>query len=316
MRLGKRRPSWSTLAKAAFLAVALVFGGAFLAAHWGETKQAIQRLGPAPVLGSLAFAALAQIAAMLAWRLILIDLGSRLSYRESAQIFYVSQLGKYIPGSVWQLAALVELGRKREVPRQSLAVSGVLALLVSVVTAGVFGGALVVIGGVRDAGSWLWLAPVMLLVPVAVLHPRVAGPVLDWLLRVIRRPPLTPRWTERGILQVAAWQLITWLCYGLHCWVLVVALGAPAGSSFLLCVGGFALAYAAGTVFLPSPAGAGVREAVLGAVLAGLIGQGEVVVVVLLSRVLLAVLDVGFGAVAAAVVRRSVVTDPVLEPDD
>jgi hypothetical protein len=49
--------------------------------------------------------------------------------------------------------------------------------------------------------------------------------------------------------------------------------------------------------------------------LAGLIGQGEVVVVVLLSRVLLAVLDIAFGVLSASIARRSAVNHPVLELD-
>jgi hypothetical protein len=86
-------------------------------------------------------------------------------------------------------------------------------------------------------------------------------------------------------------------------------LGSLAGS-----IGGFALAYVAGTLFVPAPAGAGVREAVLGVSLAGVIAHSaaftheHVLVVVLLSRFLLAVLDFAQAGVAALANRRSAQT--------
>lgn len=296
-----RRPSLATLAKGAFLVVALGFGAAFVKSHWTETRAALETLGPGPVIVALAFGALGQVTAMLSWRTLLADLGYALPYRSAARVFYVSQLGKYIPGSVWQLAAMVELGRQHRVPRKDLAVSGVVALLVSVVTAGLFGGLLLLLGGVDEAKHWLWAAPLALVVGVAVLHPRVAVPVVNAALRLIKRQPLERPWTEVGMLKVAGWQTLTWLLLGLQCWALVWGLGASAGHSLFAAVGGFDVAYALGTLFLPAPAGAGVREAVLGVLLAGQLDSGGVVVAVLLSRVLLAVLDVAFGLAAAAI---------------
>ena len=87
---------------------------------------------------------------------------------------------------------------------------------------------------------------------------------------------------------------------------------ASAGS-LAASIGGFALAYAAGTLFVPAPAGAGVREAVLGVALVSTIGgsssfdQEKVIVVVLLSRVLLAILDFAQagGALLVARARRA-----------
>jgi len=84
--------------------------------------------------------------------------------------------------------------------------------------------------------------------------------------------------------------------------------GAAFGIGFSLgpAIGGFALAYSAGTIFILAPAGAGVREAVLGLALSGfgataaMLTHDEIVVVVLLSRVMLAVLD--FAQAGAAIV--------------
>lgn len=305
MTLRWSRPSGSGLVKLAFLTVAVAFGVAYVAGHWDATQDAARHLGPRPVLLALLLGAAGQVAALLAWRALVADLGHTLPLPVASRVFFASQLGKYIPGGIWQLAALVELGRRHHIPRKSLAVSGVVAILVSVVTAAALGGGLLLVGGVEDAGRWAWMLPVLVLFACLALHPRTAVPVVNLALRAIRRQPLSQPWSVLGMLRVVGWQSLAWLFLGLHCWALVDALGAPAWDSLAPAVGGFAVAFAAGMVFLPAPAGAGVREGILGALLSSSLTQGGVVVAVLLSRVLLALLDIGLGVVATVWRPRS-----------
>ncbi len=115
-------------------------------------------------------------------------------------------------------------------------------------------------------------------------------------MKAIRRPDVTMRLTSPVMRRATAWAVGGWICGGLHCWALVVALGGDAGSSLAPSIAGFALALVAGTLFLPAPGGIGVREFVLAAALGGTIagvtaGSGEVLAIVLLSRVILALLD-------------------------
>lgn len=55
---------------------------------------------------------------MLAWRSILRGLDSPLPVRPSARVYFVGQLGKYVPGSVWTVLTQMELGRDHNVPRR------------------------------------------------------------------------------------------------------------------------------------------------------------------------------------------------------
>lgn len=124
-----------------------------------------------------------------------------------------------------------------------------------------------------------------------------------------RRDPVELELTGAALRGSLGWPVVSWIFLGLQCWALVVALGGPALMSLAASIGGFALAYAAGTLFVPAPAGAGVREAVLGLALVNVIGasssfdQEKVIVVVLLSRVVLAILDFGQAGVAVLMAR-------------
>jgi hypothetical protein len=81
-------------------------------------------------------------------------------------------------------------------------------------------------------------------------------------------------------------------------------IGTPTWGLVALCVGGMALAYAAGVLFIPAPAGVGPRDLVLGYVLVGVLTHGEILAVVLASRVILILVDLLLAAVASVTAPR------------
>jgi uncharacterized membrane protein YbhN (UPF0104 family) len=297
--------------KLAFLVTAATAGIWYLVTSWHNTGPALARIGWLPAVFSIVPATAATTAAMLAWRQLLADLGHRLPVPSAGRIFFTSQLGKYLPGSIWAFLAQVELGRGLKVPRQLSFATSILALAVSL-TVGLCVAVVLLPFGAGNALTrfwWLWLVvPVLLL----AIHPRVTTGGINLVLRLLRRPPLTVRPTSRGTLAAAGWQLLSWAFMGLHCYLLVRAVGANEWSSLPLAIGGFALAYCAGVLFVPVPAGVGVRELVLGAALATTISPQAAVAVVLVSRLALAVADLGM---AAAWARRMPVHVPADDND-
>jgi uncharacterized membrane protein YbhN (UPF0104 family) len=239
----------------------------------------------------------------LAWRAVLADLGSVLPYPAAARVFFVGQVGKYVPGSLWPVLVQAELGRNHGVPRRRSAAATVVLILLSVLSA-----LLVVIGtlpfvpAVAESGfGWT----LVLVVPLIVLlHPRVLGRVLDRALRLIGRPPLGVWTSPRGTAIALGWALGSWACAGLQVWCLAISLGAPrAWHTLALTIGGYALAWAFGLVVVVAPAGAGAREVALAALLSGTLDPGAVVVVVLLSRVLFTAADLSLAGLGLGVSR-------------
>lgn len=292
---GARRGLWFWV-KIAFGCAVLAAGGLYLAGSWAEVSRALAQMGWLPMVGSLLPAAGGGIAAMLAWRALLADLGAPLGVHGSGRVFFGSQLGKYLPGSVWPVLAQIELGKELKVPRVvSLAVS-VLAvvlsltvgILVALVTLPV--GALGVLPNLIGQGFWLVLAavPVLLL----VLHPGVVVGGLNFALRLVRRAPLTVRPSRRGMARAAGWQTLSWILLGSHCYLLVLGYGADPARALPLAIGGFALAYCSGVLFVPAPAGLGIRELALAASLAVVLTSPQAFAVVLVSRFALALVDV------------------------
>jgi uncharacterized membrane protein YbhN (UPF0104 family) len=303
-----RRAAIDRAVKIAFGVAVLVFGAVFVTSRWSELSDALAQAAPGWIAAAFLFAMLGQWAGGLGFRAALAASSRWLPVVEVAQVFFVSQLGKYIPGSVWPIVAVTEMCRKFGIPRRAAAIGGLLAMLFSTVTGGLLGVVLVLVGASGSAVGLWWL---VLLVPVAfaAVHPRVVIPAINLLLRLVRRAPVEVDLTGATLRGSLGWPVVSWLFLGLQCWALVVALGGPPLTSLAASIGGFALAYAAGTLFVPAPAGAGVREAVLGVALVNVIGGSssfdseKVIVVVLVSRVMLAVLDFAQAGTAALVVR-------------
>jgi uncharacterized membrane protein YbhN (UPF0104 family) len=268
-----------------------------------EVLHALGRLQP----GWLALALVATLAnagtAGLMWRRLLVDLGSRLPLTTAARVFFVGQLGKYVPGSVWPMVMQAELASDHGVARRRTAAATMVTLLLSVACG--LAVVLVTLPFVPDVVPPGFGWAVFLVVPLLVLlHPAVLDRLINAGLRKLGRDLLERRTSLYGTAVSTGWAALSWAAAGLQVWALAVSLGAPATvRSLALTTGGYALAWAVGFVVVIAPAGAGAREVALIAVLAPLLDQGAALVVVMLSRILFTAVDLALAGLGIAVGR-------------
>jgi glycosyltransferase 2 family protein len=283
-----------------FVAAAVGLGAYWVADHWTQVRAGLASMGFLAVVGALVAVLLALVGTMQVWRSLLAALGSPLAARPAARVFFLGQLGKYLPGSVWPVLAQMELGTEHHVPRHRSASASVLTMLFCLL-AGLLV-ALVTLPFAPGARSYRWVflaAPVLLV----CLLPQVLNRILDRLLRLARRPPLDQPLSGRAVAGALAWALVSWVFFGLQIWVLAIKLGAPDGRAALLSIGGFAFAWCVGFVVVFVPAGAGIRDALLIATLGPMLGVGKATAVALVSRVLMTVGDLITAGTAAALAR-------------
>lgn len=289
-----RRAGWGRWLRLAFLAAVLVFGGLFVERRWGDVQHALTRLSPLPIIGSFLLAVLGSGAIMQSWRRLLADYGCALRWRVVSRVFFVGQLGKYIPGSVWSVVAQAELGHDYRVPRPVSVTVSIVNVAQSVFAGVLIGVVLLPLGEPSLAGDYWWVA---LVIPVylVVLTPPVVAAVTRRVFRIAHAHPPDRDPSLRGMTAALCWIVVAWLLLGLHAWLLASGLGTSPARLFPVSIGAFALAYSVGLVSVPTPAGAGVREAVFTVLVGSVIGVGEAIAVALLSRVMLAVVDFGLA---------------------
>jgi len=283
--------------KLGLLAITLGFCGYGLYAERANMAAALHHLAWYSVAGA-AVAVIAGLGCMmLSWRTLLADLGSPLPLRAAARILFVAQLGKYVPGSVWAMAAQVELARGHEVPRRRSASATVVAMLVTLATGLLVAAVALPLSSGAAARQYWWalaLAPPALI----ALYPPVMGWALDRALRLARRPPLERRVSGSGVLRAAAWALAGWAFFSVHAWLLVAGVTGKGVSVLPIAAGAYALAWSVGFVLIPFPGGVGPRELALIAALAPVMPRGSAIVVAVVSRLVMTIGDLVWAAVA------------------
>jgi glycosyltransferase 2 family protein len=272
--------------------------------QWDDVVDAFRRMGPGWFLLSLVAALVGLLFTSFAWRTVLADLGSPVPVRAGMRVFFLAQVGKYLPGAVWPFVAQMELGKALGVPRRRSALAGLIFVGLHCATGLLVASATLPFAGRKVAEHYWWvlaLTPVLLV----VLHPRVLSALLDKVFAVLRRPPLEHRLTLGPTLRACGFLLVTWVFYGLSLLALARPLGLHGGSSFALATGGYALAWSAGVMVLGLvPAGIGVREAVLGVVLLAALPAGAATAVVAASRLVQTLGDALWALAAGLLIRK------------
>jgi glycosyltransferase 2 family protein len=280
--------------------------GLFLAAvvvlvieQWPQVRPLLGRLSWPSLAAATAAVAAGHLATFGSWRALLADLGSPLPLRAGLRVFFLGQLGKYLPGSIWPTVTQMELGRDYRVPQRVSGAAAAITMLLAVGTGLLVATVLLPLGGVGVPDPYRWAAAVL---PVAVLlaAPPVLNRLLGVALRVARRAPLPAPLSLAGAARAAAWALAAWLLYGIQVWLLARQLEAAGGLALLLVsTGAFAGAWAVGFLLVAAPAGAGVREGALILLLGATIGRPEATVVGVVSRLLFLAADLAWAALAA-----------------
>ncbi|MBE0528193.1 MAG: hypothetical protein IH629_03185, partial [Thermoleophilia bacterium] len=142
---------------------------------------------------------------------------------------------------------------------------------------------------------------------VALMHPRVFGPLAGRALRLLRRPPLEVTVGFGTVLGLLLLFTVDWLVAGTGAWLLARAITGLDVGALPLVIVAYALAYAAGMLAFFIPSGIGVREAVLTASLSSRLPGGVALTWALLLRLWVTVVElvfVGLVVVIELLVRR------------
>jgi len=259
------------------LVAAVVFVVLRVRSLWHGSHVELASVDWAALAGSFVLAMLGTAAGALIWLVILDGLGVKPRLRW-AGLFFQAQLGKYIPGSIWQYAGRAAVARSNGIPVGPVGVSLAVEFAAAAIAAGSMAAFLV---------GW-WGA--LILAAVAVLLAASGRPT---------RSRLPAHVTIRATLLY----LPVWLLLGASFWLCARGLVAAPDGDLALYMGTFAVAWLAGLLAIYAPGGLGVREAVLVALLHGRIGAADALVVAAASRLILILVDVLLAGVSTAVLR-------------
>lgn len=217
-----------------------------------------------------------------------------------ARGFYLAQLGKYMPGAVWQAVGQVGYAVRAGVPSSVASTAFPLQALILAAGGGALGATMVLFPESRSSGTGLLpLAGLLLLLPLRRRWLLVVFKVLGRLVRREFPERLVP--AQSAIFRSWGWGVIALLLYAVA--FALPLEGVSQGQSFALSLVTFSFAWTVGFLALPFPTGIGVREAVLLAALAPQVVAAEVITASVYQRLITMgaeVLMIGLSVVFAS----------------
>jgi uncharacterized membrane protein YbhN (UPF0104 family) len=251
----------------------------FLLVYWGWQNrellvQVFLQLGLSKFALVLVWINLAYLVALLAFVLLIRSTGYKFTFGEGYHALNLAQVAGMLPGGIWGAAGLAGWLWSKGLRKQDSAMVVTLNLIFSL-------GACVLFSVVALTATWGWIYA---LVPIAL----VGG----WFLARAPLETLRRRFFPEGAalpsaragLQIIGLSVLVWAiecaCFA---WLLTNARG-DANISPLFVASAYAAAYVVGFVALIAPAGLGVREGVLVALLGSAFGVDQVLALALAFR--------------------------------
>jgi hypothetical protein len=289
-----------------------------LGGQWNDVRARSSALHPEWARVALSIALVLATYALLihAWRTLVSAWGSRLGFGDAVRIWAVSNLGRYVPGKLWSIAAMGLLARRVGVSPAAASGSAIIGTLVNIAA----GFAVVLFAGARVLPSLVpgreRTATTVAIVVTAglLLLPFVVGPLATWVARRLGRGTVTVALPARVLWFVVGANLLAWVGYGAAFRIFADALAPGSAGNWLDYLAVFTGSYLAGYLVLIAPGGIGVRELAMAESLKalGLAGPGEAWLLAFASRLWLTVLEVAPGLyfLARDAARRTPTTRP------
>jgi uncharacterized membrane protein YbhN (UPF0104 family) len=235
------------------------------------------------------------------WKSVLERLGGTLNYRKSYRIYYLSQLGRYIPGKIWSVLGLVYLSDREGVSKATSAASVILQLALQILS-GVIVFA-VTLPFWRNAGVGTGLYGLIVLLPVGLVlvHPGILGRGLRLALRTTGQPAMEISWGYGYLVgQLGLWAVF-WLMNGVAHYFLIGSIYPSSLPPLLVLVGVFAISWVAGFLSLVTPSGLGVMEGTLALLLSSYFPAPVATIIALWTRLARTVVDLVCAGIAGVI---------------
>jgi hypothetical protein len=210
----------------------------------------------------------------LGWEFTLRFLGHPIGFGRAQVAWGQPLLARYVPGSVLYVLGRVLLSERAGVPRRITIASIVYEQAISATSAIVVAAYFIVSHPDLQGEPVRWLVVLAIPAAVAVLHPRIFGPLANRALEAFGREPLPAFVPLHGILALIVFYSLNWVVVALGIYCVARSVTHIPFNDLLLVGSAQAIGYFAALVTLVAPAGLGVRDAAFAwAVKAALPGQ-------------------------------------------
>lgn len=235
-----------------FLLAVFVFVGLSLFENAKELNRFRDQFSPLMFLLSISIVSVYLYLQSVIWKIVLKDLGCDSSQKGLSQLFFFSQLGKYVPGSVWVVLMRVERAGKLGIGKGQMFTAAIIEHLYSMIA-----GIILFLLGRGDLYAYL---AAFLLALLLTVSPGFFVYGANKLLSLTGRKPINITISPKRSFYYLALFLFTWTVFALGVWVAANSFDVLPFNMTVLLGGYYALSFVVGFLAPLSPGGLGVRE--------------------------------------------------------
>jgi uncharacterized membrane protein YbhN (UPF0104 family) len=265
----KRAKPWlRPIASIAFMGAIFAWMIRKIALHWDDVRDHLKDISKIDfVIAAFLFAIFLFVFRSLVWRRILKRFGYRIPLAPATRIWSSSELARYIPGVIWQVAGRVYLVKPYGVPGSVCAASQILELAIFLLANLLLGFGCMAAFGLRhihDHNARIWMYVLASLVPLLalLLHPRIFYGLTNRIMIRLKKPPLTKQLSGAELTRLLIWNILGLLLQSVAVFLIVARPLELHWAKWYVVTGAYCLAWCAGFLAVLNPGGLGVREAV------------------------------------------------------
>jgi len=282
---GRNRNGLKVTIQVLIIGVVFYFLGKGVYKNWTQVSKYEWHLDYFQLIVSTAILLFALTLMVIIWRLILGRLGAELGFKKAWKIWFYSNMGRYIPGKVWQIVGMVYLCQKENISKIKTTTSIFLAQALSIMSALFLMIVYLTFIGNKKVPHLIYL--LFLLIPIGLfaVYPSNLERLINFGLEILKKGKVTVSIKYSDILFALALYFGGWIIYGSAFYFFA---NSVYGLSHKLipvisCI--FATAYALGYLSFITPGGLGVREGILASLLSTFMPLPMATIISILSRV-------------------------------
>ncbi|MFH1701656.1 MAG: lysylphosphatidylglycerol synthase transmembrane domain-containing protein [Candidatus Zixiibacteriota bacterium] len=254
------------------------------------------------------------------WKLIAKSLGKDIRFLASFKIAYLANLGRYIPGKIWQIFGMIYLAKKEGMTEEESVASFGLSQIFAI-PSGLLSG-LLFLGlypqvyenysySSRATAGLIGVAVMIFAISLSVIFfPSPIEKTANRLLKFIKRRPIKFGMNKSLAAVIYGGYFLSWSMYGLSFWLFLKGITTQEALLFPM-AGIFIIAYQIGYLMLFAPGGLGPREAVMEIMLAPFFGAGVATAIAITARLWLIMAEAISALIALTIKSTEKTSDKV-----
>ena len=239
-----------------------------LISNWNQVKDFDWQFNYYLLIISFALQIMALFWLVKIWQRMLRHTRSSVPYFKLFKVWFFTNLGKYLPGKIWQFLGMVYMLEREGVPKKNSFSTGVLAQAFSVISGLIIS---VLFLGANLYSHFFSKNPTLVMVGavfglailVLACYPKILERIVNLGLRILKKEKISLDITLKDVIIYLLFYSFSWLLFGLAFLIFVKAMADASFNMYPMLTGAFAFSLNIGFLAIFTPGGIGVREGVL-----------------------------------------------------